>query len=284
MDDGKVSLGTRVDQSRGRVSLLVDNHISESRNTGTRTSGTSITRLHDKQISQSTERIVDLNIVQRKHGNRESHTAILSEEEWERARERTTSTKRLTGTSVGTANRRLSHDRDITDHVTVTEALSLRQAELEVHIKPMRIKLVNRHLIEHQRNLGEQVVHQVTRPANASIAVDIRHRRRRHGKDAKSNLRDLAVEPHVQDVIRAAAKRNRSIALVEVMDTLVTERARDEREPIGLHDTTDKVAHSLGRTVKMRVREIECGKIDKRSRWSTRRDVRHGVCYPTKRE
>ena len=220
VNDGVVSLSLRVTQSRLLVLGTEDVHIrAGSRTTGTwaiGAAGGGGTRVDDNKLLPLADHIVDVDLVERKSGNRKCDTTVLAEEERQDAGEVSTGTKRHTRGYRG------CHRSDVTDHVTVTNPLRAALAKLVVEVEPVVIKLLDDKLVERDVDLLKQVVHKVAGPSDARVGEDTGGTT----NDTILNqlkLGDLSAEPNVQNVICGTVNVSADVLLSEIHDTTVSQ-------------------------------------------------------------
>lgn len=193
----------------------------------------------DEKVLGRAELIVDLDVVEGEGRDRKRDTSVLTEPEGKHNRKVTTE-KGAVGTggyqsrSRSGVERRSKRD-NVADHVLVDGALGGGATEVEVEIQPVVVELLDGQLVEGDRALLDDVVHEVAGPpdgvngrGNARDAVVVHQRR------------DLTTEPKVQNVITGPVKGRRDTLLTEVEGAVVTKLNRHGRKPVSLLNASDE--------------------------------------------
>ncbi len=244
VDDCIVSIGRGVD-NHGADRLTSLNHVRlGGRNTEASTRQTTDrggSGIDNDEILPVTEGVVDANLIEGQRTSRESNTRILGEVEGEGHGEVSTGTQRVGATLRQSGTNGVGHGRNITNHVTVSNTLGSRLAELEVKVEPERLKLLNREVIEGQSHLLKKIVHQVASPTDRAV-----HEETSRIRMLELNLGDLAAEPDVENIITRTGNQRRNILLVKVNRSRVAKLNWNVRKPITLLQTCDKPSKQVG--------------------------------------
>lgn len=269
VDDGVVSIGRGVAKDGGDAGIRGHNvrlGSSDTRGRASQTTDGGGTGVDNDEVTPITESVVDANLVEGQGTRRESDTRVLGKVEGERDGEVATGTERVGATLGQGGTDGVGHGGNVTDHVTVSDTLGTRLAELEVKVEPVGLKLLNRQVVKGQGDLLKEVVHQIASPANGAVHVETSS-----VGVLELNLGDGATEPHVEDVVTRAVNGGRHVLLVKVNRARVAELNRDVREPVGFLKPSNEPGHSLGTTVEGTVKGVVGCQVDEADRGTCRR-------------
>lgn len=143
--------------------------------------------------------------------------------------------------------------------IAISETLGTRHAELVVEIEEEVIEFLNDQLVEGDADTLEKIVHEVIGPPDARVNEE------KIGLVAqKVDLRDLATEPNMQDVISGTIDGGADIALTEINGTVVAKKNGDIGKPIRLLNGSDEPGDGIRTTNKETNQLREGGEIDEK--------------------
>lgn len=280
MNDRVVRKGLRVDKLdallalNNNTSVVVGRRVDVRERCRRRSTDTSRTGPQDQEITPVPEGVVDLDVVEGESRNREGDTRVLAEPEREDEGEVTTGTEERVQVGSRAGRDKGRHRGNVADHGVVGKLLLCRDAEGGVKVEPEVVELLHNQLVERDRDLLEEVVHKVVGPPNGSILTD--------GTE-EANIRELAAEPHVQNVVGGAVDRGGNVLLTKADRAVVTESDRDVGEPVRLLHGGDKPRHGVGTTIQKSFDLGESREINETNSW-VRCGKRHLDTSPTKKK
>ena len=249
VDDGVVGKGLNTSQMRR---LSINGEPVNILNDGVNGDSGNCSRIDHDQFLPVSEVVSDLDIVEREGSHWEGNTRILTKEEGEGDRQKSTADREAWTDWAGI---RAEH----TDHVLVTDTFGSTDTELIVVIEPVVVELLDLEVVELDLDVTNEVVHQVVYPSNASVSS------RYSAFEADS--RELGSQKHGKDVISLARKGKRSFARSEVgARANVAEGDWDMGEPIGLLNASYEPSDGIGATIEKTFKLTKSGKVDKCNR------------------